>query len=299
MFHRVSDELGDGVTTSDNFEISLKKIIRNYQVMDLSEMLKRKKQQSLPPNTVALTFDDGYADFYTTIFPLLTKHNLPATLFITSSFIDGDFWFWPDKIRYILDKMDSNPFSLPEFNFPEIDPSDRYNSWNILADYCLPLDIALREKFIKSLSKVAKVDIPDCPTQLYRAVNWDQLKEMHQKGLAVGSHTITHPILSSVDCETLRFEIGGSKALIEDKLGASIEIFCYPNGMKTDFNKVVENEVRESGYRHAVTAFPTQDPLEKNYQISRYPVSNNQIQFEKSLYGYTYQKIWLYNKFGF
>ncbi len=65
----------------------------NFNVIsyaELVDLLESKKE--IPTKTVVLTFDDGFLDNYTTVFPVLKKHNFPATIFLTTSFIDGYFF---------------------------------------------------------------------------------------------------------------------------------------------------------------------------------------------------------------
>lgn len=53
-------------------------------------------QQPLPPKPVALTFDDGYRDFYTAAWPVLRQHNFKATSYVVTNFIGWDAYMtWP------------------------------------------------------------------------------------------------------------------------------------------------------------------------------------------------------------
>ena len=56
---------------------------RGYTVLPLEILLDRiSNGKPLPPNTVALTFDDGYMDNYRNAFPILKKYHYPATIFM-------------------------------------------------------------------------------------------------------------------------------------------------------------------------------------------------------------------------
>ena len=52
---------------------------------------------------------------------------------------------------------------------------------------------------------------------------------MHGCGIAFGSHSVTHSILSSVDLDRSRIEIVESKKTIEERLGTHVSSFAYPN----------------------------------------------------------------------
>ncbi len=67
-------------------------------------------------NAVVITVDDGYLDFYEIAFPALREAGLPATLFLTTRFVDGDIWLWPDQVRYILEHSEYvEPLAIPGF----------------------------------------------------------------------------------------------------------------------------------------------------------------------------------------
>lgn len=61
-----------------------------YYFANLGEYIAYcKGEVSLPAKTVMLTFDDGYASFYTKAYPLLKKHRVPAMLAMVTSWMDG------------------------------------------------------------------------------------------------------------------------------------------------------------------------------------------------------------------
>lgn len=86
-----------------------------------------------------------------------------------------------------------------------------------------------------------------------RPLRWEQVEEMHAHGIEFGSHTLTHPMLSTVPLAEVRREIAESRRVIEDKLGSPVLFFCYPRG---DFNARIVNIVREEGYLAACTTLP-------------------------------------------
>lgn len=56
-------------------------------------------RQALPPKPIALTFDDGYRDFYTAAWPVLRQYNFKATSNVVSGFIDADLYMTWAMIR--------------------------------------------------------------------------------------------------------------------------------------------------------------------------------------------------------
>lgn len=81
-------------------------------------------------------------------------------------------------------------------------------------------------------------------------MNEAQLHAWHAAGMEVGSHTRTHPRLTSCSDAALQEEIAGSKADLEALTGSRVSQFCYPYG---DFDARVTAAVRAAGYAAATT----------------------------------------------
>jgi peptidoglycan/xylan/chitin deacetylase (PgdA/CDA1 family) len=118
-----------------------------------------------------------------------------------------------------------------------------------------------------------------------RPLGWDEVKEMHRHGIEVGSHTLTHPMLSRVSPDLARREIVESKRVIEEMLGAPVGFFCYPGG---DFDGNVTRFVRDAGYLGACTTLPGVNDLTADlFTLRRTYVSRRDTggEFAKKLAG--------------
>jgi peptidoglycan/xylan/chitin deacetylase (PgdA/CDA1 family) len=67
---------------------------RNCAIVPLAEVLEYVSNERKRPagRTVSVTFDDGYRDFYTNVYPFFREHKLPATVFIATCYVGKD---WP------------------------------------------------------------------------------------------------------------------------------------------------------------------------------------------------------------
>jgi len=77
-----------------------------------------------------------------------------------------------------------------------------------------------------------------------------QLREVHRCGIDIGSHSVSHPDLTTLSDADLRREVRDSKAALEDLLGTAVTRFCYPYGC---WDERVRAAVGEAGYQSAVT----------------------------------------------
>ena len=76
--------------TAEVFERQMRYLNENCLTISLEEFLEDRKPNLIQRPLVVLTFDDGYENFYSIVFPILKKYNLPATLFPALNFVDNE-----------------------------------------------------------------------------------------------------------------------------------------------------------------------------------------------------------------
>jgi peptidoglycan/xylan/chitin deacetylase (PgdA/CDA1 family) len=76
-------------------------------------------------------------------------------------------------------------------------------------------------------------------------MDWEQIRQLIAWGFSIGSHTVTHPELSQLSPADARYEIEHSRHILEERLGQSVPMFCYPFG---EWNETTYRIVRDAGY---------------------------------------------------
>ncbi|MEI8061071.1 MAG: polysaccharide deacetylase family protein [Candidatus Berkelbacteria bacterium] len=95
----------------------------------------------------------------------------------------------------------------------------------------------------------------------------DQVKQMSDGNMEIGSHTINHPDLTTLNQIKLINELAGSKSSLEAVTGKTINSFCYPSGQH---NTTVDETVKQAGYLTATTTEPgVSTTTENKYALSR------------------------------
>lgn len=84
-YHSVGEPIGTPAVSTERFRRDLEYLSDRFDIVALSEIGSNSRKKK-----VALTFDDGYRNFYDTVFPLLLEYNAPATVFVISGFIETD-----------------------------------------------------------------------------------------------------------------------------------------------------------------------------------------------------------------
>jgi peptidoglycan/xylan/chitin deacetylase (PgdA/CDA1 family) len=290
VWHRFAApmENRNGRVSADLFGWQLDRIRQDFQVLSLGGMLDYyNRHGKWPKRCVVLTIDDGYHDFYQWAYPELKKRCMKATFFATVNFVEGKIWLWPDRVRWALDTTLMSEVTLMFHDemrrFPLNGLHDKDIFWKSCSDHCITLSDDKKEMFIRSMEEALQVSCPDIPTEEYRAVTWDELRELNEDGIEIGSHTMNHPILSKINQSRLVDEIEVSKKVLEENLNTKITSFCYPNGRFPDISDEVVRTVRDSGYLGAVMCIYS---LEwQIYKIPRMGVSSDRENFLWKLYG--------------
>lgn len=245
MYHNFSGPAGTDPSSLnvDGIRNQFEHLRRHFRVVPLLQIAEQlASSRDLDKNLVALTIDDGRHNCYEFLFPLLKEFELPATFFVVSSFLRGEDWIWTDKVLW-LSEQPKPPQELVPARLDDI-----FRSLNRLR----PEE---RNARIDAMAKGVGVSIPHAPPAKYAPCSWSELREMADSGLMeIGSHTVTHPILSSVTDEESREEISRSRAQIEEGIGRSVKSFCFPNGMPGDFRPSQVQQVKEAGYVCSVVA---------------------------------------------
>lgn len=255
MFHRIVDSpdpyrLGYDLREFDWFCGFL---AERYDVLPLEELERRRRSRRPPTNAVALTFDDGYADNLHLALPVLQRHGLPATVFITTKAISREVHLWTSRLAWIVEGGDaaSAPRTLLGVEIALKTAQQRVSTLNTLADRLKCVSTEHRERAISELAEALKVT--SMPGIEHDMLTWDQVRQLDRAGFTAGAHTLTHPILSECDDKTLLAEIGQGKEELEGQLGRKVTTFAYPNGEPGDFDQRAVDVVERCGFDCAYT----------------------------------------------
>lgn len=273
LYHRIVDRppaLVDyspsGMTlATESFEAQMRYLRSSYDVVPLATILAALDGQTpMPAGLCAVTFDDGWRDNYTHAFPILAAHRVPATIFLTTHFLDGAAWFWEERLKYIVGHLYQRQLdgALPAADREAVrDTLDRLAGPRLL-DEGLPRVrrrltglVNLWRTWPASAREAAMWDIErllarPALAEPRRFMTWDEVREMARAGIEFGAHTESHVNLERCSDDTARQEIARSRATIAHHLSRPVSTFAYPYGKNTPAVRAI---VTEAGFSAAFT----------------------------------------------
>ena len=258
MYHRVLDDVQDkkaftqpGMSVStDVFKKQLEYLSRTHTVVSLRKLAEKIRDgHKLPDKTAVITFDDGWRDNFVNAYPLLTKQSLPATIFLTTDYVDTVKPFWFVTVNWLISEGKLSADSIREL-VPHLS-EDTYTyepGPDTVIEALKNVEQGRLDEIVESLVTQSGLSIDYWKSQK-PMLSWDEVRLMRQDGIEFGSHGRSHKILTLLDSDVVKHEVEGSRPILGEQLGEEVYSFSYPNG---NFNEMVQNTVKAAGYRCAV-----------------------------------------------
>ncbi len=231
---------------------------RHFSILPLDAAVQALRVQECRQTTVVLTFDDGLRNNYTVVYPILAGLGIPATFFVCPGLVELHQWLWNHEVRARLQRLPANRIAavMGSFGGSPVDANEAVE-WMKILPFTIRAQIEYRLR-----EETSNFQPSDEERELYDLMTWDELRQLDPRVAAVGSHTVSHPVLPTLSQAECRREIVESRAMLEAKLDRTVDLFCYPNGAE---NSAVVDEVRRT-YKCAVStesgiAGPEADPF--------------------------------------
>lgn len=285
LYHRVAEPGTDPqalCVSPAHFAEHAEILKRRSRPSRLGALCKGARDGGLASGSVAVTFDDGYKDNLDAAKPILERHGVPATVYVTTGQVGTGREFWWDEVerrllgaggpegelvieiggRTLRWDMGDGPSS------PDGDGSSA-RGWNVLVRgfpsrrYAVYLEVMRllhgasgpeREKAIAGLA--GRYGPGPGPRGSHLCMGPEELVLIAKDGLVeLGAHTVTHPVLSALNRGAQEEEVRLSRTRIEDITGRGVESFSYPFGNQGSYTRETVDVVRDAGFRNACANF--------------------------------------------
>jgi peptidoglycan/xylan/chitin deacetylase (PgdA/CDA1 family) len=277
------------------FEKHLRYLTRCYRVVTMEQLMVWRGQPTYTQRPLCvITFDDGWEDNYSQALPLLRRYHCPATLFVATDFIGSGQTPWFYRLGGLLHALAVVPNShhgvalTPKSQVPAVllqwlgtSTTVRRQQVDIVIEALKELPVADAERIIAQLQHLLQQTHQAIQDNQGVMLDWQQVREMQTHGIEIGSHSLSHAILTQVTQTASEREVVESKSRLETKLCQEVKGFCYPNG---NYNDGIESSVKAAGYTYACTTRSgCVTPHENPYRLKRISVHQD-ITFSTALF---------------
>lgn len=232
-----------------------------YTILPLAEATRRLYNHTLPPRSVALTFDDGTVDFERRALPVLREFDAPATLYLTTYYSVTRFPVFNTVLPYVLWRGRNSGGDVAALcgstsPMPVATDDERAHARKCLYDFAVSRNMSAAEKdvLVTRVAAAVKVDYAEIVERgMMQIMPPDVVRGLPRDLVDVQLHTHRHR--TPRDRELFMREINDNVRVAHDLLGSTkpFEHFCYPSG---DYSGEFLEWLRECGVRYATTCVP-------------------------------------------
>ncbi len=226
-------------------------------VLPLGEALQRLRDGSLPQRAVAITFDDGFHDFYSVSFPLMESFGFPVTLYLTTYYVEYNRPVFDPMCGYLLWKgRDKKQLRWPEI-LPQpvtLDDAGRAQANAAIKQFALSRQLSAPEKddLLAQLSARLRLDYQDlCKRRIMHLMTPQEVRAVASRGADLQDHTHCHRVYRTRD--RMFSELQDNHRRIAKLTSAEPRHFCYTGGFHLPEHPVI---LKEYGILSATTCKP-------------------------------------------
>ena len=236
--------------TQPEFERQVKWLAKNFDLLAESELLDIVRTSATRQGRyAAITFDDGYRDNYDLAYPVLRAQSAPAIFFICPGLLDSRRVGWWDMIAYLVKRSEKEAITV--MGATMLLGSQKRAAITKLHDWMKLRKRAETQNLLDELAAACSVSFPDRALQDAQLMTWEQVREVSEHGVAIGSHTHRHPVLATLTEDEQREELITSKHELERQLQSTVRTLAYPVGGYQHFTAASMRIARECGYEGA------------------------------------------------
>lgn len=246
------------------FRQQIRFLKENFHIVRMEDVIEAAKTgKALPEKAVLLTFDDGYADHYANVFPVLMAEGVQGSFFIPGKTFMEQKLLDVNKVHFILaaaplDKLKAELFSLmnyyrgSEFVFPsneelyaEYGKANRFDNEDVIfakrmLQTVLPEELRgiIASRLFKTYIGVSEETFA---YELY--MSREQIRCMKNSGMHIGLHGYDHYWLGNLSQNQMEKDIMEAHHALQEFLDEEW-VMNYPYG---SYNEEVICAVKEAG----------------------------------------------------
>ena len=226
---------------------------KGFDIISMDEVIERinsKKSKKF----VAFTIDDGYKDNLVHGLPILEKHEVPCTIYVSNCFPNNKAVYWWYFLEEYIQKSNSinlSPIGIDYFK--EYSPENQKEIYDEIREILRKSDYNTHCLFAKEICGIKNLE------EINESLNlsWSEVKKISENPLiSIGGHTCHHVSLKNQNTSTFKREICNGTRELSRQIGQDVHHFAYPYGSLDDVNVNGIMELKKNNYSSAVLNHP-------------------------------------------
>ena len=226
-----------------------------FDIVSMDEVCHRAVTSATPRRFVCLTFDGGYKDIIASAYPVLSRHNVPFTVYLPTAFPDrlGEAWWLALEEVIARESRLSLVMDRNERHFNIAAASEKYQLYEFLWGWMRTLSPPDLSNAINDLCKRYSVNLATLSRDA--SMDWDDLAKLATDPLAtIGSATVNYPVLSNLKDVDAQREMTMGRAVAQTAFHRDVRHFAYPFGDRAAFARKHVQMAEEAGFASAASA---------------------------------------------
>lgn len=241
--YEVSDPQQDAcLVSAQTFRDQLRLLKKCYHVVSPEQVRDWVVDgKDLPEQAVLLTCDDGLRNALTDMTPILREEGLSCLFFVMGASARGESQtLWYEDLYRLLMAAPARTYSFEALQL-RIDLGEREqrrSAWWSLVKKLSQCGQSARDRFIGTcriqfgLSEQQNAGCTNCEahSRRFSLLNVNELRQLGEQGMSIGSHTLNHPMLSLQPSDMAWKEISESRSVLQNAVGKPVWALAYPFG---------------------------------------------------------------------
>jgi len=231
-------------------------------VLPLREAIERLYLDDLPERSVAITFDDGFYDFYAAGFPVLRTFDVPATVYFATERCEHQGPVFPPTVSYLLWRgrqraLDLTPVAGHHLQIDAAKISARAAATAAIVNHAEQAGLSFDEQnaLLARLAAIVGVDWDElCARRTLHLMTRDDVRYLAHLGVDFQLHTHSH--VSPSTREGFIAQVSRNREALTAAISSAAPVpmhFCYPSGI---YQPEYVGWLAESGVTSATTCDP-------------------------------------------
>jgi peptidoglycan/xylan/chitin deacetylase (PgdA/CDA1 family) len=266
---RINDEIPDGpLPKAQSFRKQLQILKRNYNVISPEQFRAWVSGgEALPRRAVLLTCDDGLLNHRTEMLPILAEEQVSCMFFVTAaSAEENPTILWYVELYLILSATQKSSVRFTyrdtSWDWPAGNSAQRRATWMEFVERLSEYDADYRTSWLQhAKAELGVADVverymsdPVLRTR-FALMGKSELRQLAEAGMAIGAHTVSHPLLSKQSAAVAENEMRESQRILAEAVGERVWAMAYPFGYAGSASAREFDLAEKAGYECAFLNF--------------------------------------------